>query len=349
LKRILIASLKSDHSGVPLYTLEIIKNLNSFYVFDILTNNDLGIFKSISKSNNINVINLPIKNSLSPFNLIKTLSLIKKFLKNNNYDILHSQGTLLGFAFRFLSKTRTIHVFHGIPFDQGMPLFKRLLFLLIEFFFSFNNSIENIVLTNKNFNSLTKLGFKNIIKIENFCRLNYSVKTLNRKPRTILAVGGFRNQKNYKYLFKLFSKLPNSFNLTIAGTNTDSKRFISIAKSYLKPSKIKNISFLGSVKNLEKYYLSHDIYIQTSIYEGFSLAALEARFYNMKLVLSNTSGTYELIKNEDIYHIIDFNLINDVKSIIKLSSLRKKKKDNIQRNFFNKEKFLSKWKSKYNN
>ena len=124
MKRILIASLKSDNSGVPLYTLEIVKNLNSFYYFDILTNNDLGIFKSISKSNNINVINLPIKNSLSPFNLIKTLFLIKKFLKNNNYDILHSQGTLLGFAFRFLSKTRTIHVFHGIPLIKECPFLR---------------------------------------------------------------------------------------------------------------------------------------------------------------------------------------------------------------------------------
>ena len=91
-----------------------------------------------------------------------------------------------------------------------------------------------------------------------------------------------------------------------------------------------------------------EIYIQTSIYEGFSLAATEARAFGLKLALSNTSGTKELINNYSSSIVLELDKKADLLNLNKLTEI-KYVNDFSARHPFTKEKFMSKINNLYIN
>ena len=343
MKKILITSLKGDLSGVPIYTKTIASNLKEKFKFIIVTADKNHLFKDLKNLKNVTIVEVGFDNSFSPSNFLKALFSFKRIIKNYSPDIIHLQGTLFGVIGRLVKHKRIIYTYHGIPFDKGMPFLKRTIFFSLEKILCLKKSIENIALTESNKQSLIKIGYKNIIVIENFSRvlapleIDFSI----RKTNSIISVGGYRTQKNYKYLFKLFNKLPEKFSLSIAGTNTDSLEFKNLAKSLLSRKKYYKINFLGSINNITDELQKHEIYIQTSIYEGFSLAAIEARAFGLKLALSNTSGTYEIIRDYGSSVILNFKTETDSQKIQDLINL-----DYIQdyelRNPFAQEKVINK-------
>ena len=317
MKKILITSLKGDLSGVPIYTKTIATQLNDKFEFIIVTADSNNLFKNLNDLNNVTIVEVDFNNSFSPVNFLNALFTLKRIIKNYSPDIIHLQGTLFGVLGRLVKHKRIIYTYHGIPFDNSIPFIKRVIFFTIEKALSFKKSIENIALTEFNKESLVNIGYKNTIIIENFSRITPPINLdfSNRKRKSIISVAGFRNQKNYNYLFKLFNKLPEDFNLTIAGTNTDSVEFKTLAKSLVSKNKISKINFLGSITNISNELQKHEIFIQTSIYEGFSLAAIEARAFGLKLALSNTSGTKEILSNYKSSIVLKLDSKIDIKSI----------------------------------
>lgn len=343
MKRILITSLKGDLSGVPIYTKTIATQLNDKFEFIIVTADSNNLFKNLEDLNNVTIVEVDFNNSFSPVNFLKALFTLKRIIKNYAPDIMHLQGTLFGVLGRLVKHQRIIYTYHGIPFDTGIPFLKRVIFFTIEKALSFKKSIENIALTEFNKESLINVGYKNSIIIENFSRITPPIKLdfSNRKTKSIISVGGFRSQKNYNYLFKLFNKLPKDFNLTIAGTNTDSVEFKNLAKSLVSKNKISKINFLGSITNISDELQKHEIFIQTSIYEGFSLAAIEARAFGLKLALSNTSGTKEIIRGYNSSIILDLEIVLDsikIQDLVNLDYVH----DYSLRNPFTQQKFIKK-------
>lgn len=333
--------MKGDLSGVPIYTKTIITNLKNRFEFIIVTADNDNLFKTLNNLKNVTIIEVDFNNSFSPFNFIKALSTLKKIIKNYSPDIIHLQGTLFGVLGRLLNHNRIIYTYHGIPFDKGMPLIKRIIFFIIEKILSLKKSIENIALTESNKESLTKIGYKNVVIIENFSRVDAPVELdfSVRKRKSIICVGGYRSQKNYNYLFELFNMLPKDFSLSIAGTNTNSSKLKNLAKSLLSNDKYDKINFLGSITNIAYQFKKHEIYIQTSIYEGFSLAAIEARAFGLKLALSNTSGTKEIIRSYKPSVVLEFKTGLDSKKIQNLINLDYVH-DYALRNPFTQEKFI---------
>lgn len=323
MKKILITSLKGDLSGVPLYTKTITANLSNDYKFFVVTSDPNNLFRTLGDLNNVSVVEVNFNNSFSPSNFLKALFSFRSIINQCSPDIIHLQGTLFGVLGRLIKHKRIIYTYHGIPFDKGMPLIKRMLFLVIEKILSFKKSVENIALTEFNKDSLVKIGYENIAIIENYCRLSPPIELdfCTRKRKSIIAVGGFRSQKNYDYLFRLFNDLPKDFSLTIAGPETDSLEFKNLAKSLVSNKKYNKISFLGSITDISVELQKHEIYIQTSIYEGFSLAATEARAFGLKLALSNTSGTKEITRNYETSAVLNFDKTIDSKKIQNLATL----------------------------
>lgn len=323
MKKILITSLKGDLSGVPIYTKTIVTNLNNRFKFIIVTADNDNLFKNLNNLKNVTVIKVDFNNSFSPSNFLKALFSFKRIIKNYSPDIIHLQGTLFGVLGRLLKHKRIIFTYHGIPFDEGMPFLKRTIFFSLEKILSLKKSIENIALTESNKQSLIKIGYKNTIIIENFSRVvaPLEIDSSVRKTNSIISVGGYRTQKNFIYLFKLFNKLPEKFSLTIAGTNTSIVEFKNLAKSLVSNEKYNKINFLGSVNDITNELQKHEIYIQTSIYEGFSLAAIEARAFGLKLALSNTSGTKEITRDYESSVVLDLKIETDSEKIQDLINL----------------------------
>ena len=118
--------------------------------------------------------------------------------------------------------------------------------------------------------------------------------------KILIAIGRMTKQKNYSFLIKNFKKITLKYTdikLIIIGDGEE--------KSYLK-NLIKELDIINKVKlidyesNIYKYLKKSNYYISTSIWEGSSLAMVDAAYIGIPILCSDCpSGRKEFIgKNE---------------------------------------------------
>ena len=300
MKKILITCIPTDRSGVPVYSKHLIDTFHKTSDIHLLTTGEAGIFSEDVKQGRIKLHVIPeLRNTFSPVRIFviafKYLNLIEK----NKFDLVHTQGALFGVLGRII-KTKNMHVlhtYHGLPFDDGVSAIKRFIFKFIEYLLLKVDGVEYIVISERNKDSITRLNRKASARlIPNFSR--YSPKIIGFEKKTdLLSVAGFRPQKNHRLLFEIFNNLPVGTTLTCVGPNMNSSQALILADSLVSKSRRKYLRLLGSVDDVVPIYQSAKVYIQTSHYEGLSLAAIEARAFGLPLFLTETSGTQELLRD----------------------------------------------------
>ena len=99
-------------------------------------------------------------------------------------------------------------------------------------------------------------------------------------------VGGFFEQKNHKFLIKIFREVLNR--------KPNAKLFL-IGDGPLKDEIMKNVSdirksviFVGTVDNVNDYMQAMDIMVLPSLFEGLPLVAIEWQINGLPSLLSNT-------------------------------------------------------------
>ena len=118
--------------------------------------------------------------------------------------------------------------------------------------------------------------------------------------KILIAIGRMTKQKNYSFLIKNFKKITLKYTdikLIIIGDGEE--------KNYLK-NLIKELDIINKVKlidyesNIYKYLKKSNYYISTSIWEGSSLAMVDAAYIGIPILCSDCpSGRKEFIgKNE---------------------------------------------------
>lgn len=117
--------------------------------------------------------------------------------------------------------------------------------------------------------------------------------------RYILNVGSLTKNKNQKIIIEAFKKYLNktndqNLNLVIIG---EGKEDINLRKQ-VKDSKLENrVYFLGNKENPYKYMKNCEVYIQSSLAEGFPLVLIEALTLDRPILSSNTNGGLEILNN----------------------------------------------------
>lgn len=297
-KKILIICIPNDHSGVPIYTKELINAFHQSAELHLLTGDTLGVFESYVNSGMVSKVKLRgLRNSFSIKLLLRFIREFRLLVRHEVYDLIHIQGTLFGFIGRAFTPagTKILYTHHGLPFDKGINYFRRMFFSALEYYLLYTSDSDYIVLTERHKNMLLKKRKSiKVLVIPNFSRISAG-DLHNKKNYSLINVAGFRPQKNHKLLFEIFSLLPNNISLICVGPGTDSIEFRRLINKYVKSSHQYRIYCLGSVENLEVQYAKSLAFIQTSNYEGLSLAAIEARACNLPLILTNTSGCDELL------------------------------------------------------
>lgn len=146
----------------------------------------------------------------------------------------------------------------------------------------------------------------------------------NRDKLNLFAIGNFRWQKGYQYMFEALYLLKNDFpmiKLFIAGSSDEINYYKDLA-SKLKLNN--NIIFLGSIsRNEVKQYLDKStLFISSSVSEGFPKSLIEAISCGVPVVVTNVGesqyivdGNYGLVaeskNSNDLYLKIKKLLFND--------------------------------------
>jgi len=124
---------------------------------------------------------------------------------------------------------------------------------------------------------------------------------MDLKRRTLLIgmVGNFKLHKGYPRALRVLAELlrVRDARLLIAGGAVDHEGRTALQATRELAKRLaleKHVLFAGSVARIEPLLAAFDVYLSTSLFEGLSVAALEARAAGLPLVLSTGGGQEEL-------------------------------------------------------
>ncbi len=129
----------------------------------------------------------------------------------------------------------------------------------------------------------------------------------------LVTVGNLKEAKNYFFLLNVFKKLQQqNISLDIYG-----KGPLDVPMQKMIDEYGLNVTLKGQVENVSEIIKKYDLFVMSSIYEGFSISVLEAMALGMPLLLSDIASFREQCEGTAVY----FNLKDSEDFITKLLAL----------------------------
>jgi len=237
-------------------------------------------------------------------NLPQILWKLRKIIKENKIDIIHSHLTPSSFYTNLarpkkIPQIHTVHIAYSTDFETRRELrfLERTLF--------FKKRYCNLILLSE----FTKADFLSAMKfkgrafvLNNFIEdifFDHALKKYNGPSASglkLLAVGALREQKNYFYLLEIFRHL-KEYNIHLdiygGGDTTEYRKVIDENKL--------NVTLKGEIKNVNDIVSGYDIFIMSSTNEGFPLSVFEAMAAGLPVMLTNIPPLKDIVKDNAIY------------------------------------------------
>lgn len=140
------------------------------------------------------------------------------------------------------------------------------------------------------------------------------------KGINICTIGRLTRQKAYHRLLQVVKKLNDLglaplYNLYILGRGEEENSL----KQYIKENNLENVVMLGFQNNPYKYLSKMDLFVCSSIKEGYSTAVTEAALLNIPVITTDVSGMDEILSDGKYGLIVPNNaeaLFEGMKSLI---------------------------------
>lgn len=194
----------------------------------------------------------------------------------------------------------------------------------------------------KNFDEIVNLNIDDVIKFKKNYDINSIVisncKSFESKEKSKLTnhkfmiCGRLVEQKGIDRaieVFKLFNETNNKYKLDIYGEGPLKKEYEKKIKKY---NLEKNVRMHDNEKGIKAIYLRHDIYINTSSYEGFGLTTLEALECGLPVVGFDIPQNTSIIQDGVNGRIVKSYDIEEYAKVLLELSEDKKKLNTYQKN-----------------
>lgn len=152
----------------------------------------------------------------------------------------------------------------------------------------------------------------------------------SKRFRTIMGVGRLTKQKNFELLIKAFNKLqviaPDT-RLIIIGAGPKSKELNNLISDYKLHNIVKILPFQD---NIYKWMKGADVFVSTSIYEGFGNVIVESLFCGTEVVVTDCPGApVDIVKHGKYGNIAHSNDAESVMQAIARTLSDKKDRSNF--------------------
>jgi len=254
----------------------------------------------------------------------------------SNYDLIHSH-----FLFPDGMIAYQLHKKYGIPYI--LTLQQELRFLKNKFSLKWVKKIINkasavTTLSPQMAEGLKAKGIEDVqlvglgieeyffnIKKNNFI-LNASIEqagfvnTQDDKERklNLLSVCNLLPIKNLETVIRAISNMPEKekVNYTVYGTGPLEQELKELVSELQLDQRI---HFKGAIENkkLPAVMLVYDVFIQPSFKETLGLSYFEALACGLPVILTENTGAYEMIKNKDVYYVVDPHDTESIASCLK--------------------------------
>lgn len=304
-----------NFGGAENFLMNLYRNIDRTKVqFDFLVNRE-GVFDEEIKKLGGNIYYIPALQKVGPIIYVHNL---KRFLKSNNYCIVHSHlnqvtGLILQTAKKCGVKVRIAHCHSSSnsAYNFITRIYKNYLNTKINKnatdFFACSEVAAQWLFKEK---ANEAIIIKNAIDIERFKFNNEKRKiirknlNMNEDDIVIGHVGRFFAVKNHKFLIDLFNdfqKDKKNSKLLLVG---DGPLRIEIENQIADLNIKDRVILVGNKKNVEDYYNAMDLFVFPSLYEGLGMVLIEAQINGLNCVTSK-----DVVPN-------DVNITNHVKFVL---------------------------------
>jgi glycosyltransferase involved in cell wall biosynthesis len=255
-----------------------------------------------------------LSNDFRPIKYIGAILKLRKYIKENNFDIVHTHSSAAGIlgriAAKFAGAKIIVHTVHGWGFSEDMNFFKKQIYLLLERIsakftdklISVSNDAVNVGLKNKIGDKNKYVIIRSGIPLEKFSRkINFekTKKELNipKNYSVVGTIGRLDEQKN-----------PLDFVETARIVLHEKKNtvFVIVGDGPLRQkveNKIKrlgikeNFRVLGFRNDVNEIIHIFDVFVLTSLWEGMPRVIVEAMAAKKPIVANDVGGVRDALKN----------------------------------------------------
>lgn len=277
-----------------------------------------------------------------PFTMtnIKAYKRLKQLISEEDFDLVHCHTPVGGVLGRMAAKSlqipMIIYTAHGFHFFKGCPLKNRIMFYPIEMMMSHCTDIlitinnEDFVVAKKKFKAKRTERIHGVgIDIEKFCSVADSGKEkrkelgVSENEIMLLSVGELNRDKNHiEVLEAMRSLAPKGYKYFVAGNGNLKDSY----NEFIKTNSLeKSVELLGYRQDISELLQAADIYVFPSLFEGISVALMEAVAAKLPIACSKVRGNVDTVLTPESY----FNTKNAdtlVKAIEQIASMNKEHK-----------------------
>lgn len=231
---------------------------------------------------------------------------VRRFLAQEQFDILHFHGLTPFLPLQILeaSKTTNILTWHSVL--EGSKTFKYLTLLRRMMDFYLKKKFQGVILVsaickNEIKGSLSQQRvIPNGVDLERFNPKVESLKEFKDGSFNILFVGRIEKRKGLIYLlraFLLLQKKHQGLRLIVVGDGDQREN----CEGFVATKKVQNVIFCGAVssEDLSRYYATADLFVSPATHgESFGIVLLEAMACGTPVLAFANSGYQEVLKEK---------------------------------------------------
>ncbi len=275
----------------------------------VVTNNESELYKRVSKTNlphhEISITNLSF---LNPYKLLKLYSFFRREKIGTIIINLSSDLKAAGIAAK-LAGVKNIIYRRGSAVPIRNTILNRFLFrsVVTRVIANSEETSRTILLNNANLIEKDRINvIYNGLDLKNYKLQEYEDLYSRQNGEIIIGnAGRLSEEKGQIYLLQMARILKDKgykFKILIAGTGKLESRLIKTAR-HLKVTD--EIVFLGFVDNIRRFNQNIDIFVLTSLYEGFGYVLVEAMAEKKPVVAFDIRSSAEIVKNNDSGFLVE--------------------------------------------
>ncbi|MDC7783891.1 glycosyltransferase family 4 protein [Priestia megaterium] len=318
-KKLLIVGRGNEIGGGTEYLITLIKTLHKHFDVDIhMTYGKEEVKNNYEKHfNYVTFHHVPMVREIKPISDFNSIKCLYKLMKKEKFDVVHTNSSKGGIVGRIASKIAKIpfvfHTVHGFSFHEQSSKLSITIFSLLE---KIGAKCCDYIITVSDFHKDWAIKLKiapqeKIIAIPNGLDPSRVKPSIDRdKIRTslkidedeiaIFTIGRLAKQKGIEYLLGSLAlleqeKVNNKYHIYIAGSGELEEEL----KNKTVELNIKEkVTFLGHRSDVNNLLSASDIMVLPSLWEGLSIALLEAMAAKKAIICTDIGSNMTVIEDK---------------------------------------------------
>lgn len=298
-----------DRGGAQTHLLDLISGFKNSHELVVVTGEEGFLTTELAK---LSVRFLLIEALQRDINLVQeriVMAKLNEILDVEQPDLLHCHSSKAGILGRLSANKQNIPVVftvHGWSFEQGIAPLRRIVFEKTEQWIAKRVPQQMLITVSE---ASRQLGLKakiasddRIVTIRNGIAPEGPVwQNPHNDPVKLVMVARFSEQKDQRLLIATVAKEALNCQLLLIGSGP---YYQDIQDWSAKNGFDKAVQFLGERGDVAELLASSDVFVLTSLYEGFPISILEAMRAGLPVVASDVGGVNEAVIDQKTGYLI---------------------------------------------